>query len=119
MDRKTWLKVQIIELQRLLDMIKDHPLMSIGYMERMEMLEEELKSFKPISMAEGENTLREIKEAKSRIEEQVTELVKGFTRQFPNSEIYFDVEYTYTDVNTRYDVSTRLCKVEVKTGVRL
>ncbi len=44
MDRKTWLKVQIIELKILLDMIKDHPLMSIGYMERMEMLEEELKS---------------------------------------------------------------------------
>ncbi len=44
MDRKTWLKVQIIELQRLLDMIKGHPLMSIGYKERLEMFEDELKS---------------------------------------------------------------------------
>ncbi|WP_284464879.1 hypothetical protein [Chryseobacterium sp.] len=43
MDRKTWLQVQIIELQKLLELVKEHPLMSIGYKQRLEKFKEELK----------------------------------------------------------------------------
>ena len=42
--RQTFLKAQIVELDRLLDSIGDHPLMSISHRQRKEELEEELKS---------------------------------------------------------------------------
>ena len=42
--RQTFLKAQIVELDRLLDSIGDHPLMSVSHRQRKEELEEELKS---------------------------------------------------------------------------
>ena len=42
--RQTFLKAQIVELDRLLDSIGDHPLMSVSQRQRKEELEEELES---------------------------------------------------------------------------
>ena len=44
--RQTFLKAQIVELDRLLDSIGDHPVMSISHRQRKEELEEELKSLR-------------------------------------------------------------------------
>lgn len=46
--RQTFLKAQIVELDRLLDSIGDHPLMSISHRQRKEELEEELKSLRDV-----------------------------------------------------------------------
>ena len=46
--RQTFLKTQIVELDRLLDSIGDHPLMSIGHRQRKEELEEELKGLRDV-----------------------------------------------------------------------
>ena len=49
--RQTFLKAQIVELDRLLDSIGDHPLMSISHRQRKEELEEELKSLREVDDA--------------------------------------------------------------------
>ena len=46
--RQTFLKAQIVELDRLLDSVGDHPLMSISHRQRKEELEEELKSLREV-----------------------------------------------------------------------
>ncbi len=50
-SRQTFLKAQIVELDRLLDSIGDHPLMSISHRQRKEELEEELKSLREVDDA--------------------------------------------------------------------
>ncbi len=46
--RQAFLKAQIVELDRLLDSIGDHPLMSVSHRQRKEELEEELKSLREV-----------------------------------------------------------------------
>lgn len=63
--------------------------------------------------------MSELQEAKSLVEHGVSELVKDFMKKFPAAELYINVEYTYTQVNTKCGVKEKFCKVEVKSGVRL
>ncbi|MHA7823676.1 hypothetical protein ACVVIH_13015 [Chryseobacterium arthrosphaerae] len=69
-------------------------------------------------MAEGEKTLREIQEAKSHIEHQVSELIKEFTKKFPQVEIHLKVDTSYMDIKTtKLETEKRFCKVDVKAYV--
>ena len=69
-------------------------------------------------MAEGEKTLREVQEAKSHIEYQVSELIKEFTKKFPQVEIHLQVECSYMEgKTTKLETEKKFCKVDVKAYV--